>query len=382
MAHDTPRGRETAKSPDGRSADGPETPGESATVPPDSTAGTSAGPTTGSTTGPQVAGEGAPEAASVGLIAGLRPRRQPGDGGEVRGVDVDLVDALAPPTRHAVTAWLQDKPSAATRQVRLQVLAAFLRWLDTAEPPVEPLAVTGAHLDDYCDAALSGTLTIGVRNPGKPLSNTTVSRKRAVLSSFYRFAWRHGLVQHDHAIGRQAPDARDGRLLTREDRRLLRRGIARLAAEGRNAEAAAVALLEATGAPVDALASLTPQDLRPVAAGDDGPTLITVHDSRGDIVAFPIPPLARPLLRKLSAGRTAGELLISRGDGHPVDVQWLRRALTDAALAGGIPRQRAELLHPYMMRATTVAELLRDRAGNGMQPPAGMTALVGSGRPR
>ncbi|MEV0390416.1 hypothetical protein [Nonomuraea sp. NPDC050643] len=322
-----------------------------------------------------------PEMTSVGEIAGLRPRRRPGDGGEVRGVDVDLVDGLTPQSRHAVTSWLQDGPAAATRQVRLQVLAAFLRWLDSAEPAVEPLGVTGAHLDAYCNAALSGTLTIGVRRPGKPLSTTTVTRKRAVLSSFYQFAWRHGLVQHDHAIGHQPVDARDGRLLTRQDRRLLRRGIARLAADGQYAAATAVALLEATGAPVDALASLTPQDLR--ADDADGPVLITVHDSRGDIVAFPVPPLARPLLRALSEGRTAGELLISRGDGHPVDVQWLRRALTDAALAGGIPRQRAELLHPYMMRATTVAELLRDRAasaGGGMQPAAGMTALVGSGR--
>ncbi|WP_043635159.1 site-specific integrase [Nonomuraea candida] len=301
-----------------------------------------------------------PEALSVGRIGGLRPRRRPGDGGEVPGADVDLVDALAAPARRTVAAWLLDKRSPATRQARLQVLASFLRWLRTVEPELEPLAVTGAHLDAYCEAALAGALTIGVRNPGKPLARATVARKRAVLSSFYTFAWRSGVVRHDRTpVSRPAP-ARDARTLTREDRRLLRLGIARLAAEGRPAEAAAVALLDATGAPATALAGLTLQDLRAVTAGE--PAIVTVHDGRGDLVAFPVPPPARPLLRTLSAMRTAGEPLIRRADGRPVDVPWLRAALTAAALAGGIPRRRAELLDPHMMRATTVTELLRDQA--------------------
>lgn len=290
---------------------------------------------------------------SVGRIGGLRPRRWAGDGGEVPGADVDLVDALAEPVRSTVAAWLRDKPSPAARQGRLQVLAAFLRWLRAVEPDLEPFAATGAHLDGYCDAALAGTLTIGVRTPGKPLARATVARKRAVLSSFYTFAWRSGAVRHDLEIG-------DVGTLTRQDRRLLRQGIARLAADGRPAEAVAIALLDATGAPADALAGLTLQDLRAVIAGE--PAIVTVDDGRGHLVAFPIPPVARPLLTALSSTRTAGEPLIRRADGRPVDVRWLRAALTDAALAGGIPRRRAESLDPHMMRATTVTQLLRERA--------------------
>ncbi|MFB4269852.1 tyrosine-type recombinase/integrase [Nonomuraea sp. GTA35] len=302
-----------------------------------------------------------PAVLSVGRIGGLRPRRRPGDGGEASGADVDLVDSLAPATRRTVAAWLLDKQSAATRQTRLQVLAAFVRWLRSMDPAIELLAVTGAHLDAYCDAARAGTLTIGVRNPGRPLSSATVSRKRAVLSSFYTFAWRSGVVRHDRTatVPRPAP-ARDRDVLSREERRLLREGAARLAAEGRSAEAAAVALLDATGAPVSALAGLTVQDLRAVTAGE--PAVVTVHDGRGDLVAFPVPPLARSLLRALAAARTAGEPLLRQPDGHPVDVQWLRKALTDAALAGGVPRERAKLLDPHLMRATTVTELLRDQA--------------------
>ncbi|WP_223190270.1 hypothetical protein, partial [Nonomuraea terrae] len=289
----------------------------------------------------------APAPKSVGEIAGLRPRRRPGDGGEVSGPDVDLVDGLTPAARRVVRAWLLDRPSAAARQARLQVLAAFLRWLNASEPALDPLAATGAHLDAYCDAALTGTLTVGVRRPGKPLSGATVNRRRAVLSSFYAFAWRTGAVSHAvHPAGEPRP-------LTRDDRRLLRRGVARLAAGGRAAEAVAVALLEATGAPVAALADLTVQDLRGIA-DDGGPALVTVRDGHGDLVAFPVPEPVRPLLRELSGTRALGEPLIG-----PADTRWVAAALVEAALAGGMPRARAEVLHPGVMRARTVTDLLR-----------------------
>ncbi|PZG14089.1 hypothetical protein, partial [Nonomuraea aridisoli] len=293
-----------------------------------------------------------PAPASVGEIAGLRPRRRPGDGGEVSGADVDLIDGLTPEAGRVVRAWLLDRPSAAARQARLQVLAAFLRWLRASEPALDPLAATGAHLDAYCDAALTGTLTVGVRRPGRPLSGTTVNRKRAVLSSFYAYAWRTGAVSHAvHPAGEPRP-------LTRDDRRLLRRGVSRLAAGGRACEAVAVALLEATGAPVAALADLTVQDLRGLA--DDGPAIVTVHDGHGDLVAFPVPEPVRPLLRELSGARAPGEPLIGPEDGGPADTRWVAAALVEAALAGGMPRARAEVLHPGVMRARTVTDLLRD----------------------
>ncbi|MFC7586146.1 hypothetical protein ACFQYP_22170 [Nonomuraea antimicrobica] len=45
-----------------------------------------------------------------------------------------------------------------------------------------------------------------------------------------------------------------------------------------------------------------------------------------------------------------------------MDARWLGAALTQAALAGGLPRRRAELLDPQMLRAATATELIRDRA--------------------
>ncbi|MGI5291480.1 hypothetical protein ACQEVF_50365 [Nonomuraea polychroma] len=310
-----------------------------------------------------------PGVTSIGHLPGLRPRRRPRDGGEAAGGDVDLVDALDPLTWRTVAAWLHDKPSAATRQVGLQVLASFLRWLRGTDQALELLAVTGAHLDTYCELARTGALT---RTPArKPLSTRTVARKRSVLLSFYAFAWQHGVVRHNQVPGPLT--ARNRRIagtppLTREERRLLRQGVARLAADGRTAEAAAVALLESTGAGTDALAGLTRQDVHSVADGAGSrPAVITVHHGRDDVVAFPVPPLARPLLRVLCASRPAGEPLIRRSDGRPVDVDWLSDALTDAALAGGIAEQRARDLHPRMLRAVTVTDLLGD---TGTLPPS------------
>ncbi|MFC4117990.1 hypothetical protein [Nonomuraea zeae] len=309
----------------------------------------------------------APSVRSIGEIAGLRPHRRPRDGGEVPGADVDLVDALDPLTWRTVAAWLQERPAAGTRQTRLQIMSAFLRWLHLVEPALDPLAVTGAHLDAYCDAALTGALNTGVRSPGKPLSKGTVARKRNALSAFYAFAWRSGTVRDTRRPDSPAAhDAAGLRTLTREERRLLRRGIARLASDGRSAEAAAVALLDGTGAAPGALARLTLQDTRTLPFGRDAePVIVTLPDRRGDLVAFPIPAPARPLLRMLSAGRSASDPLLRQDDGQPADPEWITVALTHAALAGGIPEGRARLLRPHMMRATTITELLHDAGAHG-----------------
>ncbi|MGW0807797.1 hypothetical protein [Nonomuraea sp. NPDC002799] len=288
-----------------------------------------------------------PAMTSAGQISGLRPRVRPGDGGDVPGADVDLVDALDPATWRVVTGWLREDVSTTTRQARLQALASFLRWLQATRPALDPLAVTGTHLDAYCADALSGAAAVGTRTPGKPLAKATVARRRAAVSSFYAFAWNGGAVRSPH----------DTRSLTMDERRLLRRGVAHLAADGRQAEALAVALLEATGTSVGALAALTPESVH--AVGDQA-AVITLRDHRGDLVAFPAPPPVVPLLRTLCRSRSAGEPLIRRDDGRIVDLEWAGDALADAALAAGIPQRRAKLLHPGLLRAATVTELLHD----------------------
>lgn len=299
-----------------------------------------------------------PPVTSVGEIAGLRPRRRARDGGEVPGGDVDLIDALDEQARHTVAGWLADTPSPAGRRTRLRVLAAFLRWLHDLRPAVELLAVTEEHLDSYRDAAASGALTVGVRSPGKPLGSSTVAKRRATLSSFYTYARLRGTLGHDPGAA-PIEAARARRPLSREERRMLRQGVARLAADGRLATAAAVALLEGTGAPMGTLAGLTARALRTVAEVDGTEhSVITFRNHGGDIVAVPVPRPARRLLDVLRLSRPAGELLITKDDGQPADREWIGAALVDAALAGGISRERAGQLHPHLLCAATISELL------------------------
>ncbi|MEU5868928.1 MULTISPECIES: hypothetical protein [unclassified Nonomuraea] len=276
----------------------------------------------------------------VARIEGLRPRRGPGDGGEVPSADVDVVEGLVPAAAGVAAAWLRERPSPALRRTRLRVLASYLRWLRAQDLAGDVLG-SGSQVDAYCLAAL----TTGLAPSGRPLAKATVVRRRAVLASFYAFAGRHGRALPAPAAHPPTP----------AERRLLRGGIATLAEEGRLAEAVAVGLLESTGASVDALARLTACDVHLVGGGD--PVLITLHDGRGDIVAFPLAPYLRRPLRRLCGDRPADHPLLSGDAGRRVDLAWTRAALIDAALAAGLPRWRAEGLHPHLMRALTVTEL-------------------------
>ncbi|MFI7643272.1 hypothetical protein [Nonomuraea sp. NPDC049400] len=216
---------------------------------------------------------------------------------------------------------------------------------------MELLDATGLHLADYCEQARTGALTIGVRTPGKALAMATTARKYAVLSSFYSFAWRCG------ALSRHLDVAPEGRTLRRDERRLLRRGVSQLADSGRIIQAVAVALLEATGATVEELAALTDHNLHAVGDGAANlPVLITVRGHQGDVVTFPIPAAVRTWLTALISHRRAGDPLLESEAGRRVDCEWLGRALIDAAIAGGIPRSRAELLRPDMLYANSCAD--------------------------
>ncbi|MEV0198290.1 hypothetical protein [Nonomuraea sp. NPDC050691] len=297
---------------------------------------------------PRTAGS-AVRVASVGQIGGLRPRRRPGDGGDVDGADIDLVDGLGLISRRTVAAWLHEAPSHGARRFRLRTLASFLRWLRAGHPGLALLDATGVHVRQYCDAALAGRLP---QSPGRSLARATVSRRHAALTSLYHFAWEAGSIRaghDDHTRAAPAPTTSGTVTLTRDERRSLRLGVAKLAAEGHTAEAAAVALLDATGAPAEAVAGVTRQDLRVVADGHGGQhVVIVLHPGHDDAAAFVLPPLTCRLLRALCGERAATEPIFGRNGGPGAG--WFRAALARVALAGGIPEQRAAQLVPRMLR--------------------------------
>ncbi|MGW2151744.1 hypothetical protein ACWCOT_46160 [Nonomuraea bangladeshensis] len=123
---------------------------------------------------------------SVGDIAGLRPRRRWRDGGEVPGVDVDLIDALPrhddPATGQQASwptaaAWLRAGRTAATRRPRLAVLSMFVRWWAATAPGAGLWQVTEDVLVAYADELGTGTgRAAELTRRGRALADATVKR--------------------------------------------------------------------------------------------------------------------------------------------------------------------------------------------------------------
>ncbi|MEV4374575.1 hypothetical protein AB0J71_46495 [Nonomuraea sp. NPDC049637] len=286
-----------------------------------------------------------PQIHGIGHIEGLHPRLN-GQAGDVPAADVDLLDDLDGTRVQALRDWLRDKPSLPLRRTRLRVLASFLRWLNSSGPAAchGDLLTAEPQVDAYCLAAL----VAGLPPRGTPLAKATVMRRRAILHSFYTFTRGRG------AAPANAPGCTADRL-TPAQRRLVRAGAARLAEQGRLSEAVAVALLEATGTSAAALSELTDRDIH-LPSGIEL-ALVTVVDDRDDIVAFPLPAHLRAWVAKLCTGRPAGQPLLTQEDGTRVNLEWMRNALADAALAAGSPPQLVPRLDPQMLRARAGRDL-------------------------
>ncbi|MDX6743952.1 tyrosine-type recombinase/integrase [Actinocorallia sp. A-T 12471] len=301
----------------------------------------------------------APMLDSVGAIAGLSPRRERGDGGEVPGADVDLVDALPRelvwPT---VAAWLTAAKSVQTRRARLQDVAAFLRWLEVHAPGLALLAVSEDTITGYRESLATGTARAGVRDVGKPLSAASVARRLSTLSSFYKYAMRRaglranpadpGFVERPVVSGEGKTPMR-----TKEEAQGL------TSAAGADdfldrypADAVCVTLLFMTGMRIGEITALTCGQVK----DDSGHRVLVFARKGGRTARVPIPPAVAVLLFPLIAGRPADEPIFHTDDGRPWD-RWraytaLRRAATAANLS-------SHGLTPHTARAT-FASLLRE----------------------
>ncbi|MFF4624695.1 tyrosine-type recombinase/integrase [Nonomuraea jabiensis] len=297
---------------------------------------------------------------SVGEIAGLSPRRRRGDRGEVAGHDVDRIDALDPAAWHAAATWLQSLKTAETRRTYLAALSGFLAWMNTLDAHRRPaglLAVTEDHLQAYKDDALNGRLRHGVREPGAPLAANTVAKRITTLRSFFTYAHRRRVADHNPAMYVEPPPTpRKGRTfpLSKVEAGQVREGL-RALARTRPDAAAAVAMLAGLGTRSGSLLALTVGDIRTLV-GFDGLRHLTVsfRNKGGTEELLPLPKLATDLLTPLLTGRAATELLFSKPDGRPIDRWWAAGALREAAQLGGVPAERAARLYPHMLRSTYI----------------------------
>ncbi|MGC5016508.1 tyrosine-type recombinase/integrase [Streptosporangium sp. DT93] len=294
---------------------------------------------------------------SVATIHGLQPRRTRGGGGEVSCADVDLIDTLTGNSRHITTCWLHSAPTTITRQNRLSALARFLRWLNHTTPGINLLTVDENHLTTYRDALETGTVSTGVRNPGQPLKPATVAWRLAMLSSLFRHARRHHAINANPAEDLQRPlpptatTTSITSALTIEEHHAVVAGTQVLATT-RPMDAAAVALLTDCLLRAGELALLTANDITTI----DGHSLIAVSRATGRRTV-PVPDRTLTLLKPLRATRAPGQALLTKHNGRPIDRWWLIAALRRAALAGGIPKHRAQQLHPNITRPTAIALL-------------------------
>ncbi|MEV3986704.1 tyrosine-type recombinase/integrase [Nonomuraea sp. NPDC049758] len=304
-----------------------------------------------------------PLVASVGDIAGLRPRRRPRDGGEVPGADVDLIDALPrddDPATHqragwpTVAAWLRAGKTAATRRDRLAVVAKFVRWWALTAPGAGLWQVTEDVVVAYLDQLGTGSgAAAGLNRGGKALAPATLAWHLSNLKSLYGYAARRQVIGHSPAQWVEAPEV--GKVgttpaLDLTEGTALLRGAQAIAAE-HPADAAAVALLTITGMRAGELESLTVGRVERSA----GHWVIRFRLKGGAVIVVPLPEVAMALLRPLTAGRKPNDLLLQRADGRSFDRWRQQTALRRAARAAGLDVAK---LTPHMLRATAATLLL------------------------
>ncbi|MFD0904504.1 tyrosine-type recombinase/integrase [Actinomadura sediminis] len=308
-------------------------------------------------TAPEATGAPAPLVVSVGEIPGLSPRRRRGDGGEVPGADVDLVNRLPRTGPDAswptVAAWLRAGRTATTRRSRLADTAAFVRWLEPTAPGAGLWRVTEDMLAAYADELGTATgAAARLNRGGRPLAPATVARRLSHLSSLYRYAARRHVIAHNPTEHLERPEvSRDGATpaLTRAEASALLDG-ARAIAARYPADAAAVALLAGIGLRAAELENLTADRI----GTESGHTVVRFRVKGGKTVRVPLAPEVRVLLEPLLEARGGGPLLL-REDGRTFDRWRQTTALRRAARAAGIDVAR---LTPHVLRATAATLLL------------------------
>lgn len=296
-------------------------------------------------TGNRLPAAGRPLVASVGDIAGLRPRRARGDGGEVTGAWVDVVDQLERPEWNWVAGWLRDLKSAGTRRTYLGDVAAFVIFLDVVLP--------GADLRQANeDVAVHYRETLAVEG----LAASTTARRLATMSSLYRYALRperrvDGIDRNPFANITRPVVAAEGKTpaLDLEQTAALVDACEQLA-ERHPADGACAALLVHTAIRVSEAIGLRVGSI----VWTSGHCTITIRRKGGKEAVVPLPPLVCSLLEPLTLDRAPDEPLFVQ-DGRSWDRWRPYTALRRVAKLAGIDVP----LHPHMLRATA-ATLLWD----------------------
>lgn len=235
--------------------------------------------------------------------------------------------------RNLTAAWLLGYGSANTRAAYLRDLTAWTTWAE--DHGVDPLAAGRPHLDAWARVLES-----------EGLRPTTVARRLAAVSSFYRYAVSMGVLAGNPAADVRRPHTSEGYVdltpaLDRSEVSAL------LAAATAPRDRALVLLLAVQALRVSEALSLD-IDRAEIVRGHTT-YLVTGKGGRQDRI--PVPPVVMEALSALAAseGRTSGPVFVGE-NGERLSRHGVARALTRLGKAAGISRS----VRPHMLRATSI----------------------------
>ena len=260
--------------------------------------------------------------------------------------------ALTPKLQEVHAGWLLRCKSAHTREAYARDFTRWARFL--AEHDVDLLTANGDHVSAYMRVCEQEP------NPrtGRPITGATVARRVAVVSSFYRHARRHRLIDQNPAEDVDRPELDPDHsetvgMTADEAQRLVRMagGFVRDATNTRTRraarrDAAIVSLMLCTGGRVTEVTAAQIEDL----GYDRGHRVLFVTRKGGKRQSIALAAVAELIDRYVhDENRTSG-LLFRTNTGGRVDRSWIFRVVQKIAVAAHIPAGRA--ITPHSARHT------------------------------
>lgn len=265
-------------------------------------------------------------------VMGYGEGMTPTDLVRARSTEVEVGQEV-PLLRRLVSAWLLSYASANTRGAYLRDLSEWTRWV--SDRGVDPLAAGRPHIDAW--ARMLET---------EGLRPTTVARRLAAVSSFYRYAVSAGVVSANPAADVRRPHTSEAYVeLTPA---LDRAEVAALLASATAPRDRALVLVLAVQALRVSEALSLDMDRAEVVRGHTT-YLVTGKGGRQDRI--PLPPVVVEAISAVavSEGRTSGPVFVGE-NGERLSRYGVARVLARLGKAAGLSRT----VRPHMLRATSI----------------------------
>ena len=246
-----------------------------------------------------------------------------------------------PTVRDRVAAgWLLSKHNANTRAAYARDIGQFFEWADSHG--VDVFTAHQVHLDGYRHWLEHGDHPGRYKNQ-RSFSPATVARKLTTVSSFYRYAVRHGMAGVNPMADVDRPDVANESMTPGLSREEAERLLATATASGARLRAL-VLLLLGTGIRISEAVKADTADL----SFERGRRILTVTRKGGKRQRLVVPEAADTALRDY-VGFRRGPVFLDRHGRDRLTRQQADYCLTQLAKAAEIPLRR---MSPHVLRHT------------------------------